>query len=233
MARAPSRTAASADGVTQAAANSGWWLTAPPASMPISGWMVGHGQRHVGHVGRDGGRGAPLVVGVEAPPERLGVGPVGVEQGRVGLHVRVDRSQIASSSSVAPGGQGARPRSTRSTRGSQDGEPLERSSSRHMNRPRDRLGDDVGRAAAVGHDAVDLVPGAELLAQEAERHLGDGHGVAGVDPLPRRGRGVGLSPVKVHVEVGDGQAGAVEPVGRPGVDHHRRVDVVEGTPSRA
>ena len=41
MARAPSRTAASAEGVMQAAANSCWWLTAPLVSMPTSGWMVG------------------------------------------------------------------------------------------------------------------------------------------------------------------------------------------------
>ena len=40
-ATAPSRTAASADGVTQAAANSCWWLTAPCVSIPMSGWMVG------------------------------------------------------------------------------------------------------------------------------------------------------------------------------------------------
>src|SRR5579863_7526071 len=40
-ATAPSRTAASAEGVTHAAANSRWWLTAPLVSMPIKGWIVG------------------------------------------------------------------------------------------------------------------------------------------------------------------------------------------------
>ena len=40
-ATAPSRTAASAEAVTQAAANSFWWLTAPFVSIPMSGWIVG------------------------------------------------------------------------------------------------------------------------------------------------------------------------------------------------
>ena len=38
---APSSTALVADGPTQAAANSGWWLTAPCVSMRMSGWIVG------------------------------------------------------------------------------------------------------------------------------------------------------------------------------------------------
>ena len=54
-----------------------------------------------------------------------------------------------------------------------------------MNRADHRRGDDVGGLAPVGHDAVHLVAGPELLAQQAEGHLGDGHGVAGVDALPR------------------------------------------------
>ncbi len=38
---APSTSAASAEGVAQAAVNSGWWLTAPPASIASIGWMAG------------------------------------------------------------------------------------------------------------------------------------------------------------------------------------------------
>src|SRR5215472_13484105 len=41
MASAPSRTALSADSVTHAAVNSGWWLLAPLAAISIIGWMVG------------------------------------------------------------------------------------------------------------------------------------------------------------------------------------------------
>ena len=41
MATAPSRMARSADGPTQAVANSAWWLTAPRASIPTSGWIDG------------------------------------------------------------------------------------------------------------------------------------------------------------------------------------------------
>src|SRR5439155_4713805 len=41
IASAPSRTARSADSVTHAAVNSGWWLLAPLASTWIIGWIAG------------------------------------------------------------------------------------------------------------------------------------------------------------------------------------------------
>src|SRR5919112_5679765 len=41
MATAPSNTAWSAAGVTHLAVNSGWWLTAGRASMPMVGWIEG------------------------------------------------------------------------------------------------------------------------------------------------------------------------------------------------
>ena len=53
IARAPSRTAWSAEGVAQAAANAAWWLTAPWASMPIMGWMDGTTLGDVAHVRGD------------------------------------------------------------------------------------------------------------------------------------------------------------------------------------
>ena len=81
--RAPRRTTAcSAEGPTQAAANSAWWLTAPLVSMPIMGWIDGHGQRDVGHVGRDGGEGVVAFVGGVAPTELLGVVPPRRQQER-------------------------------------------------------------------------------------------------------------------------------------------------------
>ncbi len=51
-------------------------------------------------------------------------------------------------------------------------------------------GDDVRRVAAVRDEAVDLFAGPEMLAQQSDRHLGDGHRVEGVDPELRRGRRV-------------------------------------------
>ena len=47
------------------------------------------------------------------------------------------------------------------------------------------LGDDVGGVPAFGHDAVHLVAGPEVLADEADGHLGHDHGVGGVDALVR------------------------------------------------
>ena len=49
----------------------------------------------------------------------------------------------------------------------------------------------LAACATVGDDAVHLVAGAELLAQQADGHLGDGHGIAGVDSLPGGRRRVG------------------------------------------
>ena len=113
------------------------------------------------------------------------------------------------------------------TRGSSTCEPGQGGGAAHEPAG-DRGRDDVGRLAAVGDDAVHLVAGAELLAQQADGHLGDGHGVAGVDPLPRarprRGRSL---PVKVTSKWETARQVRLEPVGRPRVDHHRRVDVVE------
>ncbi len=94
----------------------------------------------------------------------------------------------------------------------------------------DRGGDDVGRSATAGDHSVHLIPGRQLLAQQAERHLGDRHRIEGVHPFPGRGRRVGLLAGEVHVEVGHGQTGARHALDRPRVHHHGRVDVVEGAP---
>ena len=88
-ATAPSRTAASAEGVMQAAANSCWWFTAPLVSIPMSGWMVGTASETLAMSVEKVGSGVG-VVGLEGPAECLGIDPVGRQQVRVGLHVRVD-----------------------------------------------------------------------------------------------------------------------------------------------
>ena len=62
-------------------------------------------------------------------------------------------------------------------------------------------GNDVGGVATSAYDAVHLLPGPEMLAQEPDRDLRDGEGVAGVDPPLGRGRGVGLVAGVVDREV--------------------------------
>ena len=71
------------------------------------------------------------------------------------------------------------------------------------------------------------VTGTQLLAQQADRHLRDRHRVERVDPDPRRGRGVRLLALEGDVEVVDGETERVESFGGEGVDHHRRVHVIE------
>ena len=103
MARAPSRTAASADGVTQAAANSGWWLTAPrdvDAHQRVDGR---HGQRDVGHVGREGRPGrARRRRGRSVRPSASALAPVAAEQVGVALHVGVVGGQRRRTPTSAP-----------------------------------------------------------------------------------------------------------------------------------
>lgn len=73
-------------------------------------------------------------------------------------------------------------------------------------------------------------PGGELLSEETECDLGDHHRVTGVDALPWCGRGVGRLSGVSHIEVGDRQAGRLQSIVGPRVDHHGGVDVVEGAP---
>ena len=203
-AMAPSRTAASAEGVMQAAVNSCWWFTAPCVSIPISGWMVGTASETLAMSVEKVGSGVAVVVGVEVPAESLGVGPVGGEEGGVGLHVRVHRGQLLVVER-APGGQ----RSCLEARvdpGPQGGEPLCGERADHV-AGRHGGGDDVGGGRALGDHAVHLVARGQLLAQQADGHLGDGQRVLRVDALPGCSRRVGLAPAEVDVVVGDGEAG--------------------------
>ena len=111
--------------------------------------------------------------------------------------------------------------------GPQHGQVLEGAGPHHEAAP-GLLGDDVGGVATLGHDAVDLVAAAQVLADEADGHLGHHHGVRGVHALLGRRRGVRGPARVVDLEVVDGQAGGDEAVLGPGVDHHRGVGAVEG-----
>ena len=90
--------------------------------------------------------------------------------------------------------------------------------------------DDVGRAAAVGDDAVDAVGRVDVLAQQADGRLGDGQRVRGVDAAFGKGRGVGFLARVGHVEHGAGDDGRVDHVHRGGMDHHGRMHVRERAP---
>ena len=77
---------------------------------------------------------------------------------------------------------------------------------------------------------MELVARGQLLAQQAQSDLGDGHGIEGVHAFPGGGRRMGLPAGEVHIEVGDGQAGAGQAISRPRVDHHGGVHALEGAP---
>ena len=105
----------------------------------------------------------------------------------------------------APGGERARLEARVDPR-PQGSEPFGRRRADHV-AGRDRGGDDVGRGRALRDHAVHLVSGRQLLAQQADGHLGDGQGVLRVDPFPGRRRRMGLAPAEVDVVVRHGEAG--------------------------
>ena len=88
--------------------------------------------------------------------------------------------------------------------------------------------DDVGSVSTLGDDPVHLVLAPELLSQQPDPDLGHRQGVGRVDARLREGRGVGLPPGVVHVEVGHGETRHLDQLGRSRMDHHRRVDAGEG-----
>ena len=228
MASAPSWRAASADSVMQAAANSGWWLTEPAASMATRGWMVGTASETLAMSVDKVGRGEPSSSRSKRRPSASALHPVEIEQSLVALHVRVHRGEV---DAVEPAPGGERPRlEARHDPWLEGRQAGERGGSAHEPTGH-RLGDDVGGLATAGHDAVDLVPGTELLAEQPDGHLGDGHGVAGVDPLARGGGGVRRScPLKCTSKWETARQVPLQALGRPGVDHQRRVHAVEDAP---
>ena len=88
-------------------------------------------------------------------------------------------------------------------------------------------GDDVDRLPAVGDDAVHHLPGRQLLPQQPDGHLRDGHRVGGVDSQIRRDGGMRFLAAVVHDHLGQRQRAGPGDVGRPGMHHHRHGDVVE------
>src|SRR5207245_368944 len=68
------------------------------------------------------------------------------------------------------------------------------------------LRDDVGLVAALGDDAVYARVGLELLAHLVERDEELDHGVEGIDPAPRPGRGVRGFSKEVALDLDDAEA---------------------------
>jgi len=65
-----------------------------------------------------------------------------------------------------------------------------------MNRPLTAAGMMLAAEPVSVVVPVDLVAGAELLTEQPDGHVGDGHGVLCVDALPGGGRGMGGRPLK-------------------------------------
>ncbi len=87
--------------------------------------------------------------------------------------------------------------------------------------------DDVRHVAAVAHDAVHLVTGGEVLAQQADGDLGNGEHVAHVDAAFGRGGRVRLLAGVANREVRHRADSRRHVLERCRVHHHRRVHTVE------
>ena len=198
---------------THAAANSGWWLTAPPVSIPISGWIVGTASDTLAMSVESVGGGAPASSAAKRRPERLGVAPVGAERApgptpcasrpapaRSIVERGARRQRARLEAALDPRSQHARGRSRRARA--------------HMNRPVGVAGMMLAASPPFGDDAVDLVARLQLLAQQPDRHLGDRERVRGVHALATARRRVRLAAGVADVEVVDGEAGGLEPVAR-------------------
>ena len=95
MAMAPSRRARVADAPTHAAAKLGLVVDGAAGLDPHERMDGRHGERDVGHVGREHRRWRAGVLCGVAPAELLGVVPEGSHECRVGHHVRVSRREVA------------------------------------------------------------------------------------------------------------------------------------------
>ena len=95
-----------------------------------------------------------------------------------------------------------------------------------MNRPAPG-GDDVGGLAALGDDAVHLVAGASCWRSRPMATWATTMASPALTPRHGAAEAWAARPGEGHVEVVNGQARGFEALGRPGMDHHRRVDVVE------
>ena len=221
---APSTTARSALGPAAAAAKAGWWTVAPPASMPTTGWMPGITCVTL-----------PMSVLPKGSPASTSAGTGSRPSRRISS--RNTSASHGSGASSAYGGAASsisysQPVASAPAAKQANILPSSSRSDSDVDRPHRVLqrrvpGDDVGRLAAVGDDAVDQLSGRQLLPQQPDGHLRDGHRVGGVDAQIRRDGGVRFAAAVVHGHLGQRQRARRGDVDRPGMQHHRRRDVVE------
>ena len=162
-------------------------------------------------------------------PIAVGVGAVDLGEVVVVLHVRVGAGTRRSIVERRAGRERAGLEAVRRRAGRSSFELVERPRPRHPGALGVR-GNDVRRVAAVRDDAVHLVEGPEVLAQQPDRDLGDGERVGRVDAELGRDRRVRLAARVLHAHVRDRADARVEVFDRRRVHHHRRVHAVERAP---
>ena len=175
---------------------------------------------HVAHVGRDWRAGRVI----EHPAEQLGI--VSVERGEVGV---VDHVRVRGALDHAHGracGERTRLEAARDELGQLvHACPVMRPD--HVERGR-VCRDDVRCVAAASDDAVDAVGRQQLLAQESDSGLRDDQGVGGIQASLGEASGVRLATGVGHFQLVHRDDVRRGHVCRPRMDHHRRVDAVEG-----
>ena len=174
------------------------------------------------HVADVGGAEAVLDLGRLDDAARPEVGAEGLEQRRIALHRLVDVVRALDDPERSARGLRRRLRA-------RDDALLERPHVVEIDRAYvedggGELGDDVGRRAAVGDDAMDARVGAYLLAQH--RHVGVGldGGVERVHALPRVRGGVRRLARELQADAHDPEQVHVRDPAVPAVNHHRGVD---------
>lgn len=87
------------------------------------------------------------------------------------------------------------------------------------------LGDDIGRIAAVGNDAVDAGIGPNGLPESTDMIISSHDCIQGVDPPIRRNGSMGRLPKKFDFELDPTEHFLTGPIEPTGVTHHRHVHI--------
>ena len=181
--------------------------------------------RDVPHVGRPGGAFEHGAEVRKRAPERLGVPPVERRQRAVVRDLGIRRA--AGANLHAGAGRERAGLEAAEHLGADLVELAERLGAHDVAR-RGMGGDDVRRVAAVRDDAVDAIAPPDVLAEEADRRLGDGDRVGGVHAELGKGGGVRRLAGVVDVEGGPREHRRLGGVDRRRMHHERGVNPGEG-----
>ena len=183
-----------------------------------------HGEGDVAHVGGTGGAGLPFAhVGIGAP-QRFRIPAVELGHRRIVAHFGV-RLVAAGDREFSAGGEGAGFEAAVDF-GAEFGELIEGFGANDVFGG-SVGGDDVGSGAAIGDDAMDAIGRTDVLAEEADRGLGDGEGIGGVDAEFGEGRRVGFLAGAMNFKHGSGDDFCLDHIEGRGVNHHGGVDASE------